>query len=86
MPYELLDEAPKGRYELLSEPEKPKGFFDTAKSLAKDYAQLQGNALAGAVRGAGSIGATLLSPIDIARYRSNLTVSGVLIWMQLWLV
>jgi hypothetical protein len=46
---------------------KPKGFLDTAKSLAKDYAQFQGNALAGAVRGAGSIGATLLSPIDIAR-------------------
>jgi hypothetical protein len=58
MPYEFVDEAPKGRYEFVDEPAKPKG------SVALDAA--------GAVlRGAGSIGATLLSPIDAAARALN---------------
>lgn len=36
-------------------------------SLAQDLKQGAGNLVAGAVRGAGSIGATLLAPIDIAK-------------------
>lgn len=55
MPYELLE--PEGRYEIL-----PSG--DT--SLGGEVKQGVGNLIAGAVRGAGSIGATLLAPIDAA--------------------
>jgi len=51
----------------LFEPKEKKGFLDTAKSLAKDFAQFQGNTLAGAVRGAGSIGSTLIAPWDMAK-------------------
>lgn len=53
MPYELLDE-PQGRYELLP----------PQTSFMDDVKQGAGNMLAGAVRGAGSIGATL---VDAAR-------------------
>lgn len=42
------------------------GMVDSSVQAMKDTAQMQGNLLAGAVRGAGSIGATLLWPIDKA--------------------
>ncbi len=56
-PFDQYDEKPK--------PEK--SMFSKAGDLAKGFVQMQGNQLAGLVRGAGSIGATLLSPLDIAR-------------------
>lgn len=56
MAYEILDDAPSGRYEVLDEPQSNGGGF----------MQGVGNAAAGLVRGAGSIGATLLYPIDKA--------------------
>lgn len=56
MAYEILDDAPSGRYEVLDEPQSNGGGF----------MQGVGNAAAGLVRGAGSIGATLLSPFDYA--------------------
>jgi hypothetical protein len=55
MPYEILD--PAGRYEILPPAEQ---------SLADRAKEAGGNLLAGAVRGAGSIGATLLTPVDAA--------------------
>lgn len=55
MPYEIIEPG-AGRYEIL--PPEP--------SLADKAKQGAGNLLAGAVRGAGSIGATLLTPIDAA--------------------
>jgi hypothetical protein len=58
MPYEFVDEAPQGRYEFVDEPVKPKG--STAQNIA-----------GGLLRGAGSIGATLLSPIDAAARALN---------------
>lgn len=57
MAYEFIDDAPKGRYQ----------FVDEEPSTMDGIKQGAGNLLAGAVRGAGSIGATLLSPIDIAK-------------------
>lgn len=54
MPYELLE--PAGRYEILP-PES---------SVMDSVLQGAGNFAAGAVRGAGSIGATLLTPVDAA--------------------
>jgi hypothetical protein len=54
MPYEILE--PEGRYEILP-PET--SFTDKVK-------QQVGNVAAGAVRGAGSIGATLMMPVDAA--------------------
>ena len=56
MAYEFVDE-PQGRYEFVDEP--------TANTTTlQDIAQHGKNALGGAIRGAGSIGATLLTPID----------------------
>lgn len=54
---------------LAGEIRKMKGSTDTAAetSLAQDVKQGAGNAAAGAVRGAGSIGATLLAPLDMAK-------------------
>lgn len=60
MAYEFIDEAPKGRYEFIDEPVPEKSIF--SKAL-----QGYGNVQAGLLRGAGSIGATLLSPLDIAK-------------------
>ena len=54
MPYELLDEAPKSRYEML--PPESGGINDRGGLLQ--------NMAGGILRGAGSIGATLLAPID----------------------
>ena len=56
MPYEILE--PQGRYEILP-PEEP--------SVLDGIKQGSGNLLAGSVRGAGSIGATLLAPVDMAK-------------------
>lgn len=59
MPYELLDAAPAGRYEVLdAAPAKEAATLQNIKQGA-------GNVLAGAVRGAGSIGATLMAPWDM---------------------
>ncbi len=56
MAYEFVDE-PQGRYEFVDEP--------TANTTTlQDIAQHGKNALGGFIRGAGSIGATLLTPID----------------------
>lgn len=55
MPYEILE--PTGRYEIL--PPEGSSTMDSVK-------QGLGNLAAGAVRGAGSIGATLLAPVDAA--------------------
>jgi hypothetical protein len=56
MAYEFVDE-PQGRYEFVDEP--------TANTTTlQDLAQHGKNALGGFIRGAGSIGATLLTPID----------------------
>lgn len=63
---EVMSYAQKS-FKMAKAPEPGKSLLDKAKDLAGDYIQGQGNILAGAVRGAGSIGATLLSPIDIAR-------------------
>lgn len=54
MPYELLDDVPKGRYEMLPDEPKRGGVLQGAGNLA-----------AGLVRGAGSIGATLVAPWDM---------------------
>lgn len=56
MPYEVLS-ASAGRYEVL--PNADGSIWDAVKQGA-------GNLAAGAVRGAGSIGATLLAPVDMA--------------------
>jgi hypothetical protein len=58
--YELLDDAPTGRYELLDDaptPAKPKKGSGIPQGI--------GNLLAGALRGAGSIGATIIAPGDM---------------------
>lgn len=60
MAYELLDDEPsKPRYVLLDDKAPEKSFIQGAAQFGK-------NVLGGAVRGAGSIGATLMSPLDIA--------------------
>lgn len=53
MPYEYINEP--GRYQFIDDEPKKKSAFGTPSDL-----------MAGALRGAGSIGATLLSPIDYA--------------------
>ena len=78
MGYEFIDDTPKGRYEFIDEPVKPK------TTVIQDIKQGAGNLLAGAVRGAGSIGSTLLSAADlINRYTPagmahNFQVNGAL--------
>jgi len=57
MAYEILDDAPKGRFEILPPDEA---------TLTDKLKQGLGDLAAGAVRGAGSIGATLLTPVDAA--------------------
>ena len=53
MAYEFIDETQKkSRYEFIDEPAKQN------KTIAQDVGQGIGNLVAGAVRGAGSIGAT----------------------------
>lgn len=59
MGYALLDDQPQG-FTLL--PDDPA----SEPSLTQKALQHVGNAAAGAVRGAGSIGATLLYPVDKA--------------------
>lgn len=65
MPYELLDDAPKGRYEMLPAADAPKAPM-TLKGEGYDKVMNYSgkDTVAGAVRGASSIGATLLAPID----------------------
>lgn len=58
MAYEFIDDQPKGRYEFIDESVKPE------KSLAARAGQHGGNILAGALRGAGSIGATIMRPFE----------------------
>lgn len=80
MPYELLppeSATPAGRYEML--PPEAQGDGDTRPPLtgifnaagARQLASNAGNLAAGFVRGAGSIGATLLAPIDAAARKLN---------------
>jgi hypothetical protein len=69
MPYEILDAAPTGRYQVLDDAapsflSDPIGY---AKSDMQAIPGRLGNLAAGAVRGAGSIGATLLYPWDKAQ-------------------
>lgn len=56
MPYELLDSSPSGRYEILP-PDKGNGINDRGGLLQ--------NAAGAILSGAGSIGATLLTPYDL---------------------
>ncbi len=71
--YKLLDEQPTpkqaGRYTLLEDQPTTGGaeFAEALKQEARDFAQGVGNTAAGAIRGAGSIGATLIAPYDIAK-------------------
>lgn len=60
MAYEFIDDTPKGRYEFIDEPVKPK------TTVMQDIKQGAGNAGAGLVRGAGSIGSTILAAADLA--------------------
>jgi hypothetical protein len=75
MAYELLDDAPQGRYEVL--PDAAPSKADRVKSLLSGDApvaamQEQTNNLRlGGIRGAGSIGATLVAPYDIAKDALN---------------
>lgn len=57
-----LGSAPKAPAE-----EKSASMFDSIKGAVKDRAADLGNSVAGAVRGAGSIGATILAPIDVVK-------------------
>lgn len=66
MAYELLDEAPKGRYEVLDTP-KDKSLFDRVSDLSRGYDELKTNLGAGLIRGAGSIGSTLIRPFESAQ-------------------
>jgi hypothetical protein len=63
MAYELLDESPKGRYEVLDEPAQS-SWFDKLSNVSRGYDDLKANMGAGLIRGAGSIGATLLRPFE----------------------
>ena len=63
MAYELLDESPKGRYEVLDEPAQS-SWFDKLSNVSRGYDDLKANLGAGLVRGAGSIGATLMRPFE----------------------
>ena len=71
MPYEMLapdaaaPSAASGRYEMLPA-DTGGGVMDWIKKDISGIPQRAGNLLAGAVRGAGSIGATIVAPIDIA--------------------
>jgi hypothetical protein len=71
MPYEMLDDAPQGRYEVL--PAEVPSKADTARSLLSGDAPVaamtdaMNNLRLGGIRGAGSIGATLVAPYDIAK-------------------
>lgn len=78
MGYEFIDDTPKGRYEFIDEPVKPK------TTVIQDIKQGAGNLLAGGVRGAGSIGSTLLAVADVinrftpAGMAHNFQVNGAL--------
>lgn len=64
MPYELIDEAPAGRYEVLP-PATPKPNYSVQGEGWDKIQNYSGkDSVAGAVRGAGSIGSTLMTPID----------------------
>lgn len=64
MPYELIDEAPAGRYEVLP-PATPKPNYSVQGEGWDKIQNYSGkDSVAGAVRGAGSIGSTLMAPID----------------------
>jgi hypothetical protein len=86
--FEILDDAPKGRFEILDDPTPApttgsmlgnlvkgavdNGIFGVAPQLMTQQGrQALGDRLAGAVRGAGSIGATLMWPIDKLQGTSN---------------
>lgn len=79
MPYELLDDAPApanaattGRYEMLdAAPQAPAPFSLKGDGYDRMANYSPVNAIGGAVRGAGSIGATLLAPIDAAARALN---------------
>lgn len=68
MAYEVLDAEPAGRYEMLpEEPKAPTSVADTAYNAFKASHEGARNLGFGAIRGAGSIGATLLAPLDVAK-------------------
>lgn len=58
--YQTQAEGPWGKYKA-TEPAKPE------TTIAQDIKQGLGNVIAGTVRGAGSIGSTLIAPFDIAK-------------------
>lgn len=70
MPYELLppSQPGAGRYEVLppAEPSLASRIGSNLLDLGKSAINAQANVGAGALRGAGSIGATILAPIDAA--------------------
>lgn len=72
MAYELIDDTPQGRYEILPDAPAPskadvvKTFLSGKPQLDAMNAQLP-NLQMGGIRGAGSIGATLVAPYDIAK-------------------
>lgn len=62
MPYEFVDDTP-GRYEFVDEPQPAKvGIRGEGYKAAMDYSPV--DTFAGAARGAGSIGATLIRPFE----------------------
>ena len=63
MPYEFVDES-KGRYEFVDEPPKKLGIRGEGYDKAMNYSPV--DTIAGSVRGAGSIGATLIRPFESA--------------------
>ena len=78
MAYELLDEAPKGRYEMLPDDAAPVAAKPSKAALIAQFiappanmAQEIDNLRGGFIRGAGSIGASLLYPWDSAQDALN---------------
>lgn len=66
MPYEFIDEAPKGRYQFIDDAPAEPTVTDKVVNNLKQRAQGYADAFGGAIRGAGSIGATILAPVDAA--------------------
>lgn len=71
MAYELLDEAPSGRYEVLDDAPTEKTLFEKLSGLSKSYDDLKVNLGAGLIRGAGSIGSTIIRPFETAEANAN---------------
>ena len=67
MPYEYEDDEPaKQQKGFVYEDDAPAPTPKPQRGMLEQYGQMHRNALTGMVRGAGSIGATLLAPIDMA--------------------